>query len=170
MTAPGRSGRNLTYPEVGASLGALPAGYGHLRIERELGSGDVVFDTAAARLFGWDMHRAAGIRVARSTPPPVVGVDVRLDAGIGPLRLPAWCRVVAVVDTPDRRGFTYGTLAGHPEIGEETFLVERTADGRVVGRVVAFSRPGRWFTALAGPIGPVLQKRIARRYLDAMAG
>ncbi|WP_407442750.1 DUF1990 domain-containing protein [Rhodococcus sp. (in: high G+C Gram-positive bacteria)] len=168
MTAPG--GRDLTYPEVGASLGALPSGYRHMRIERVLGSGDVVFDTAAARLFGWDMHRAAGLRVPRNTPAPAVGVDVRLEAGIGPVRFPAWCRVVAVVDTADRRGFTYGTLAGHPEIGEETFLVERTPDGRVVGRVVAFSRPGRWFTALAGPIAPVLQKHIAGRYLEALTG
>lgn len=165
---PADSGRELTYPEVGASLGVLPPGYRHLAVERELGNGAVVFDIAVARLFAWEMHRAAGLRVARGTPPAAVGVEVQLGFGVGPLRLPAWCRVVEVVDTPQRRGFTYGTLAGHPEIGEESFLVEHHPDGRVVGRVIAFSRPGRWFTRLAGPVGPLLQRRTARRYLASL--
>lgn len=168
MTGPGGSGRGLTYPEVGASLGVLPPGYHHLDVERELGSGPAVFDTAVARLFAWDMHRAAGIHVARGTPAAAVGAEVQLGFGVGPLRLTAGCRVVEVVDTPQRRGFTYGTLAGHPEVGEESFLVEHRADGRVVGRVIAFSRPGRWFTRLAGPVGLLLQRRTARRYLAAL--
>ena len=36
---------------------------------------------------------------------------------LGPVRAP--CRVVYVVDEPDRRGFAYGTLPGHPEIDGE---------------------------------------------------
>ena len=168
MTAPGNSGRELTYREVGASHGALPAGYRHAAVERELGNGAATFDVAVARLFAWDMHRAAGIRVAPSTPAPAVGVDVQLLFGIGPVRLPAWCRVIDVVDTPRRRGFTYGTLTGHPVSGEESFLVEHTTDGRVVGRVVAFSRPGRWYTRLAGPAVPLLQTLGVRRYLASL--
>ena len=34
------------------------------------------------------------------------------------------CRVVYVIDEPSRRGFAYGTLPGHPESGEEAFIVE----------------------------------------------
>ncbi|WP_152640922.1 DUF1990 domain-containing protein, partial [Rhodococcus sp. Chr-9] len=66
------------------------------------------------------------------------------------------------------RGFTYGTLPGHPASGEETFVVERTVDGRVRGTVLAFSRPARWYTKLAGPVGHLLQQQIARRYLAAL--
>lgn len=165
---PADSGRELTYPEVGASLGVLPPGYRHLAVERELGNGAVVFDVAVARLFAWEMHRAAGLRVARGTPSAAVGVEVQLGFGVGPLRLPAWCRVVEVVDTPQRRGFTYGTLSGHPEIGEESFLVEHRPDGRVVGQVTAFSRPGRWYTRLAAPLARRLQHRIAQKYLDGL--
>ena len=40
---------------------------------------------------------------------------------LGPVRAP--CRVVYVVDEPDRRGFAYGTLPGHAESGEERFVV-----------------------------------------------
>lgn len=167
---PGESGRELTYAEVGASRGPLPAGYRHLKVERMLGSGDATFRAAADRLLRWDMHRAAGLRIAPGTPPAAVGLEVRLEFGFGPLRLPAWCRVVDVVDEPDTRGFTYGTLTGHPEIGEETFLVERGADGVVRGRVVAFSRHGRWYTKIAGPVGHLVQRRTAQRYLDALAG
>jgi uncharacterized protein (UPF0548 family) len=45
----------------------------------------------------------------------VPGTDVL--AHLGPIRVP--CRVVYVLDEPERRGFAYGTLPGHPESGEE---------------------------------------------------
>lgn len=174
MSASGEFGRELTYPEVGASLRAfrgeapLPSGYRHLRVESEPGSGDTVFEVAAARLLSWDMHRGAGIHVPADTPAAAAGLDVRLGFGLGPVRATAPCRVIEVFDTGRQRGFSYGTLDGHPESGEETFVVERTADGRVRGTVIAFSRPARWYTRLAGPVGHMLQRRIARRYLAAL--
>ena len=182
MPASGVPGRNLTYPEVGASLRAfreatpLPSGYRHLRVERELGSGDTVFDVAAARLLTWNMHRGAGIHVPSGTPSATTGLDVQLGFGLGPVRASAPCRVIEVFDTGQQRtsgsarqrGFTYGTLDGHPESGEETFVVEHGTDGRVVGTVLAFSRPARWYTRLAGPAGHFLQQRIALRYLAAL--
>ncbi|AYA24928.1 Uncharacterized protein, UPF0548 family [Rhodococcus rhodochrous J3] len=174
MSASGGSGREFTYAEVGASLRAfrgeapLPSGYRHLRVESELGSGDTVFEVAAARLFSWDMHRGAGMRIPAGTPLAVPGVEVDLGFGLGPVRASARCRVIEIVDTADVRGFTYGTLPGHPASGEETFVVERTADGRVRGTVLAFSRPARWYTKLAGPVGHLLQQQIARRYLAAL--
>ncbi|MFE1950591.1 DUF1990 family protein [Streptomyces sp. NPDC059524] len=82
------------------------------------------------------------------------------------LRIP--CRVVRVVREPDRIGFAYGTLAGHPECGEEAFLVTREPDGSVWFRIRAFSRPGRWYTRLAGPLARVVQLAVTRRYLRAL--
>jgi uncharacterized protein (UPF0548 family) len=36
--------------------------------------------------------------------------------------------VVWTVDEPNRIGFGYGTLQGHPESGEESFVVSREDD------------------------------------------
>jgi uncharacterized protein (UPF0548 family) len=51
------------------------------------------------------------------------------------------CRVVYLVDEATRFGFGYGTLPGHPEQGEETFIVETGAEGGFRFKVRAFSRP-----------------------------
>jgi uncharacterized protein (UPF0548 family) len=73
-----------------------------------------------------------------------------------------------VVDEADRYGFAYGTLPGHPEQGEEAFVVERLAD-RTVFRIVALSRPAEWLARAGGPISRRIQRSTARRYLDALA-
>jgi uncharacterized protein (UPF0548 family) len=62
-----------------------------------------------------------------------------------------------------RAGFAYGTLGGHPESGEESFVVELRPDGTVWFTITAFSRPARWYTRLAGPLVPVAQRWYARR-------
>jgi uncharacterized protein (UPF0548 family) len=90
------------------------------------------------------------------------GLEVRLR--LGPLTVPV--RVVRVVDEPDRRGFVYGTLPGHPETGEEAFLVERDADGTWI-KVRAFSRPARWYSRLGGPVTSWMQRRYTERYVAA---
>ncbi len=87
-------------------------------------------------------------------------VELRL----GPVRIPV--RIVRVVDEPDRRGFVYGTLPGHPEVGEEAFLAERDAAGTWV-HVRAFSRPGRWYARLGGPVTRLAQARMTERYVRA---
>jgi uncharacterized protein (UPF0548 family) len=66
-------------------------------------------------------------------------------------------RVVARFDGEDagwwRTGFTYRTLARHPELGEETFAVEKElATGRVRVALRSWSRPGNWVTRLAAPL------------------
>ncbi|MEO8456315.1 MAG: DUF1990 family protein [Chloroflexota bacterium] len=46
-----------------------------------------------------------------------------------------------------RTGFTYRTLRGHPELGEETFCVEKDlATGDVKVRLSSWSEPGNWLT------------------------
>lgn len=78
------------------------------------------------------------------------------------------CRVVDVVDAPGRFGFTYGTLSVHPEQGEESFTVERAADGSVAFEILAVSRP-RHLAARAVPlVARCLQQSATNRYLTAM--
>jgi uncharacterized protein (UPF0548 family) len=159
----------LTYPESGATRGPLPPGYHHLTRRRVLGHGAPAFEGAVTGLFGWEVHRRAGLSITASSPTAATGCVVWQGIGLGPLRIGAPCRVVYVVDEPDRRGFAYGTLPGHPECGEEAFLVGRDADGTVWGEVRAFSRPASPLTRLAGPAGRLVQRIAVRRYLGAMA-
>lgn len=66
-----------------------------------------------------------------------------------------------------RCGFTYRTLQGHPECGEETFVVEKDlATGKITAALRSWSRPGFWLAALAYPITRPLQLRAGRSALD----
>lgn len=155
----------LTYPEVGATQGPLPAGYHHVRRSAVVGSGRSRFDDAATAVMRWGMLRGAGVFVAASTPVAAVGSHVLV--GVGPLRAP--CRVVYVTDEPDRRGFAYGTLPGHPESGEEMFGVRYDpATGTVYADVVAFSRHATWWSRLGAPVTALAQRVVTARYLSAV--
>ncbi|MSR31397.1 MAG: DUF1990 family protein [Gemmataceae bacterium] len=69
-----------------------------------------------------------------------------------------------------RTGFKYRTLAGHPELGEEIFSVEKNmATGEVVAALRSWSRPGNWLTWLAGPYTRHLQVRSNQSALVHMA-
>lgn len=84
------------------------------------------------------------------------------------IRMP--CRVIYVIDEPKRKGFAYGTLPGHPESGEEAFVVEQTDDGSVWLTVRRFSRPSdrTWWAVY--PALRVAQAVFTRRYFRALAG
>jgi uncharacterized protein (UPF0548 family) len=80
------------------------------------------------------------------------GAVVLATPDISPARLVLSCRVVRCTDEARPFGFTYGTLLGHPERGEESFHVRLQDQGVVSFHAVTFSRPGDLATALAGPI------------------
>ncbi|MCA6091619.1 DUF1990 domain-containing protein [Streptomyces sp. SCA3-4] len=154
----------LTYPEAGATAaGRLPGGYHHLRVTTRVGHGGADFRAAADAVLTWRMHRAmTGVRIPGGTPDPAPGVRVTPAIGFGPLSVSGPCAVVWAVREERRAGFGYGTLPGHPERGEEAFVVTMDAEGGVLLTVLAFSRPARWFTRLAGPAVPLFQRYYAR--------
>nr|BFD90243.1 hypothetical protein KitaXyl93_16030 [Kitasatospora sp. Xyl93] len=115
------------------------------------------------------MHRLAGVRIDAAADRAAPDVAVHCAIGLSSLRAGAPNRVLAVVDGPDRYGFTYGTRAGHLAQGEETFLVELAPDGGVRFSVTAFSRPVAWYARLAGPLLPLAQRAFARRCGRALA-
>ena len=160
-------GASFTYDEVGATRGTPPSDAHILQAERVVGRGKSDSRTIGDAILRYEMHRGAGLTVRASTASARVGTVMICSAWfLGPIRIP--CRVVYVVDEPDRVGFAYGTLPGHPESGEELFAVELRADGSVVATICAFSRPGRWYTRLGGPIARAVQSLMTRRYLDAV--
>jgi uncharacterized protein (UPF0548 family) len=89
-----------------------------------------------------------------------------LGVGILSARIPI--RVVYVIDEPTRRGFAYGTLPGHPESGEEAFIVELRDDDSVWLTIRAFSRPAAAWLWLGYPILRLLQAIFTSRYEHAL--
>lgn len=161
--------RRFNYTETGATAGELPVGYRHVLHRAVLGQGPDRFLAASDTLMTWEMHRGAGLTVDASAPAAVPGAVVVLRMGVGRLRLPAPCCVVDVIREPCRRGFAYGTLLGHPEQGEERFVVEHQADGTVVLHIAAFSRPATWWARLGGPVTRAVQDAITRRCVSALS-
>lgn len=93
------------------------------------------------------------------TPRAVIVQGFRL----GPVGLIAAVRVVTVFDRDRagsrRTGFSYVTLAGHPERGAITFAViddERADVARF--EIDAISRPGHWLSRLGAPLARRLQR------------
>jgi uncharacterized protein (UPF0548 family) len=155
----------LVYAEVGATAGPLPAGYHHVQKSAVIGHGRRRFEDAAEAGMRWGMLRGAGLRIEATTDVAEVGSEVIVH--LGPVRAP--CRVVYVIDEPDRRGFAYGTLSGHAESGEELFAVRYDpATNEVHAEVAAFSRHATWWSRLGSPVTSVVQKVVTRRYLSAL--
>lgn len=160
---------DLTYTEVGATAGELPPGYRHLRVERVVGHGRDVFERAADDLLAGEVQRRAGAVVRMSDVPLREGTLIRMRMRLGLLVFHVPCRVVWAEKTAVSCGFAYGTLPGHPERGEERFQLRLTPTGDVTFAIVAFSAPGRWYTRLGGPVVRLVQARMTRRYLNALA-
>jgi uncharacterized protein (UPF0548 family) len=158
----------LTYPDVGATAGELPPGYHPFRASIVVGQGDGVFERASEGIRAWAPQRAAGIDFVPVRPPLEVGQSLVLAFRSFPFFVTGAARVVYVVDEEDRFGFAYGTLPGHPESGEEAFIVERAGDGEVRFTITAFSRPQVLLTRLGGPVARMVQARTTRRYLEGL--
>jgi uncharacterized protein (UPF0548 family) len=93
-----------------------------------------------------------------------VGIAYRPFAGFG---LFFAARVTEVFDAAAdgtwRAGFTYRTVEGHPEIGQETFSVAKNlATGEVSVALESWSRAGLWLTWIGAPVARFAQKRASQ--------
>lgn len=156
----------LSFTPLDEWAGSASSGYHHLHRSITLVRRD--FDGAARSLFEWRVHSGAGLRVEASDIPLRKDTVVLMRWGLGPLSVKIPCRVLEVVDEPRRKGFTYGTLPGHPEVGEEQFLLEQLDDGRILFTITAYSRPGSTLAKLGGPLGRAVQRLMTQRYLRAL--
>lgn len=162
----------FSYAEVGASVGAFPAGYNHDRNEVVLGSGRAVFERAVEGLFSWKMF-PAWAEVVPAEFKPVANESFSLLFRLAGLHWKSSGRIVYLVDEADaqtqqRLGFAYGTLPGHVEIGEERFTIAWRRDDTVVYELQAFSRPRYWMAQLAKPLARHWQRRFVRDSQQAL--
>lgn len=153
---------SFTYDAVGATRenDFCPPGFHPLHVRSRIGEGEEVFRRAAEAVMTWEMHRAMGVGIAASADRAAPDVDVTVTLA-GLIKAP--CRVVWTAHEHRRIGGAYGTLSGHPECGEEAFLVERTGDGTVWLTVRAFSRGAKWYARAGGAATRGLQHAYARR-------
>jgi uncharacterized protein (UPF0548 family) len=160
----------------GADRQTGSAGYRAYERTKFVGNGAEVWDFASAEVLRWGVKTRSGFSVeacglsAMGADRPVVVAGDRywLVARLGPLRVREPVLVVAVVDERDRKGFAYGTLAGHPVSGEEAFVVDRHADGSVWFTIRSLTGPasGPWWAAY--PAALLAQRWYRRRYFRAL--
>jgi len=160
-------GGRLTYSEHGATQAELPEGYRHVEIQARCGYGRSTFDVVSRLVMTWEMHRRAGLDVRASQPVASDGTVAVLRLGVGVFGVNAPVRVVREVNEHWRRGFAYGTLPGHPESGEELFLVQHHSNDEVTLTIKAFSNAATRLARSGGPFARGMQWRITQGYLDA---
>src|SRR5439155_874792 len=138
-----------------------------------VGVGAAAFERACAALRRWEMLRIGWVELHPADAPIRVGTTV----GVLVRVLGLWslnpCRIVALAEEGgaiERFGFVYRTLPGHAERGEEHFVVEWRHDDDVVAYDLrARSRPAHPLVWLGYPVARVLQRRVARESMRAMA-
>ena len=173
--------RQLNYDAVGATsvtaaVFRCPTGYRVYERTVRIGEGSTRWEFASTAVLEWGVKTRSGFSVLAdgqvSGDPPTVRLDRRycLVAHVGPFRITEPIQVVWVVDEPNRAGFAYGTLAGHPVSGEESFVVERHADGSVWLTLRSLSRPSTGIWRVAYPGVAIAQRWYRRRYLRALSG
>ena len=172
-----RSAMTYSYPQVGATRSAPPAGWriNHLRLKA--GSGRAKFDALAEALFSWKLLAIDGLVVFPSAPALQPGTDVAILSRHFGIWSVDFCRVIYVLKNQQeetgavlRTGFAYGTLPGHAVSGEELFSLEwHRATEEVWYDVYSFSLPATPLVRLVAPLARATQRRFARESLEKAA-
>lgn len=159
----------FSYPEVGQTRGeSSVSGYNNDYNVQPLGQGDAVWEAAKEAIRQWRMFPGGWAYVTPRPLPIRSGEVVAMAACVMGIWWLNSCRIVYVIDTPERFGFAYGTLPGHAERGEELFMVEKTADGQVQYVLKAFSTPRHWMARLGYPLARAYQKKFVQNSKAAM--
>ena len=153
----------FSYPPVGATRDSgRPKGYVVDHNRQLLGTGRETFESAKQAVRQWKMFDVRGLKLIPDDTPIEPSRNVALLASHLGFYSVSSCRIVYVIDEPDRFGFAYGTLSQHAESGEERFTVEYHAGpGEVWYDIYAFSRPGHWLVRLGYPYARNLQTSFA---------
>ena len=160
----------FSYAAVGATRESSPPdGFIVDHNRHLLGTGRETFEKAKRAIRQWKMFEVPGLDLVRNDTPIEPGRNVALSAHHLGFRSLSSCRIVYVIDEPDRFGFAYGTLTQHVESGEERFTVEYHPErDEVWYDIYAFSRPGHILVKLGYPYARHLQKSFAVGSKSAM--
>ncbi len=141
------------------SLAPTP-GLRYTKTLEPLGSGQEVFEQAAAGLAAWAVY-PAWLTLYPHHAPVREGEMVALVAGVAPVWTVSAVRIVAAQRTARRFSFTLGTLPQHAVTGLERFSVWLDADDRVWFEIAAVSRPRQLLAKVGAPVLRAVQARFA---------
>lgn len=157
-----------TFDHTGATRSTSPvAGFRFDTYSGVVGHGTPDWSAACDGLRVWAAHSGAGVSVTPVSGRLTEGDTVIASTRVGPLHVVIPCRIVYVVVEPDRYGFAYATLPGHPECGEEAFMLSRSDDD-VVFTVSAHSRHAELLAKLGAPVSRVVQRRTNNAYVAGL--
>jgi len=180
LTAPNRArleqfldreqNEELSYPGIGTTVEQAPppAGFRPASLRVPLGEGRSPLAAAKEALRRWEQFRFPWVRIW----PPVPAIRPGEQVAIAAQSMGLWwlnvCRIVYVLDEPDRFGFANGTLPGHVGSGEERFLVEIDPQGEAWYEISSFSRPQHPLAHFARPWMRHVQRQFRRDSAAAM--
>lgn len=146
---------------------ASESGYRRSEQTAVIGYGDRVWERATNDVLRWRVKTASGFTV--DSPGPVAVSDrIIVTARVAGVEIKEPVEVVAVVTEPNRVGFAYRTLPGHPVNGEEAFIVHRHGDVVLLTvRSLTSAAPQQPWRALY-PLLRIAQVIVRRRYLRAL--
>ncbi len=151
----------------------VPEDYSKGEWEIALGRGAETFEAACAALRRWDQFPIELVGIHPKNAPLVAGTVVALSAHAGGFHADLACRIVEVIEESStelrRFGFSYATIEGHVERGEELFLIEHdlTSDS-VTYRVRAVSGPAHPVAWIVQPWIRSVQVDFGRRSAAAL--
>ncbi|WP_285728039.1 DUF1990 domain-containing protein [Psychromicrobium xiongbiense] len=141
--------------------------YRRSEVSAVIGRGEGVWERAAEGVLHWQVKTRSGFTV-NTTGPVACGQRLTVTARFPGVIVREPVEVVAVVHEPDRVGFAYRTLPGHPVSGEEAFIVHRRgAEVLLTIRSLTRASTAQPWRALF-PVLLLLQRLIRRRYLRAL--
>ncbi|MCA9123310.1 MAG: DUF1990 domain-containing protein [Planctomycetales bacterium] len=160
----------FTYDQVGMTTEkSMPSGFDVDKYQKALGHGAETYNKAKDCIRRWLMFPPEMATLFWPDQSILVGAEVAVLFRAGPLWSLNPCRIVSRCEDEQsanqihRFGFSYGTLAGHLECGEERFTVTWSPiDDSVYYELLAISRPNHLLTKLGYPYARRVQARFRR--------
>lgn len=156
----------MTHPEL-ESWPPSERTYRRSVVSAVVGRGDIVWQRVGHDVLRWRVKTASGFAVD-FTRPATRGDRVDVTARLLGMTIVEPVEVMSVVEEPNRIGFAYRTLPGHPVSGEEAFIVHRRGEEilltiRSLTRA-ASQQPWRFLY----PLLRIAQHVVRKRYLRAL--
>ena len=132
-----------------------------------LGRGEAVWEFASREVLRWGVKTRSGFRISDAHE-VIPGERLQITAAIGPLSIREPVEVRSVIREPDRVGFSYVALPGHPVRGEEAFIVHREGEDVFLSIRSLAAPASRGVWRFAYPVLRVAQMIVRRRYQSAL--
>jgi len=161
---------NFSYDSVGATReDPMPSGYRHDFYEIDLGKGSKIFENAKSGLKNYQAQIGAGLVVVANDKHLKENTSLFIGINLLFLSVVARTRIAYVNESENAFSYAYGTLDGHPEEGEEAFILTIDENENVVLEIICFSKMKCIGTKIGKPVARYLQRRVTNNYLKAMA-